>query len=64
MDLAGQETCPLPEDPALASMATALNEAGQWAEIVDANWRWAYSTDDIRFSLGGLVERTTRGPRR
>lgn len=52
----GQETCPLPDDPALAATAAALNEAGYWAEIVDPNWRCLYMTDDIRLSYGGLVE--------
>lgn len=53
----GQESCPLPEDPALAAMATALSGAGQWAEIVDADWRWLYMTSDVRLSYAGLLER-------
>lgn len=51
-----QETCPLPDDPLLAAWATALNEAGQWAEIFDSEWRFVYMTDDARLIYGGRVE--------
>ncbi len=50
------ETCPLPEDPTLAAWATALNQAGQWAEIFDSDWRFVYMTDDERLMYGGQVE--------
>jgi class 3 adenylate cyclase len=53
----GQETCPLPEDPALAEAAVALNDARAWAHIVDREWRWVYMTDDVRLSLGDGIER-------
>jgi hypothetical protein len=43
----GQETCPLPGDPTLASVAVALRDAGQWAEIVDGDWRCVYMTEDL-----------------
>src|SRR4051812_2703460 len=56
MHLVGQETCPLPDDPALAAMATALNEGGYWAEIVDRDWRCVYMTDDARQIYGARVE--------
>ncbi|HME05351.1 MAG TPA: adenylate/guanylate cyclase domain-containing protein [Solirubrobacteraceae bacterium] len=52
----GQETCPLPEDPTLAAMASALNDAGYWAILVDRGWRSVYVTDSLRLSLGGLLE--------
>ncbi len=52
----GQNTCPLPEDPTLAAIASALNDAGYWAIIVDRNWRNLYMTDAQRLSEGGLVE--------
>jgi class 3 adenylate cyclase len=52
----GQETCPLPEDPTLAAWATALNDAGYWAEMFDARWRSVYMTDDARLIFGGRVE--------
>lgn len=52
----GQETFPLPDDPTLAAMAKALNDAGHWAGIVDRNWRVLYMTDAQRLILGGLLE--------
>jgi class 3 adenylate cyclase len=52
----GQETCPLPDDPTLAAIAKALNDAGYWAIIVDRNWRNLYMTDAQRLSEGGLLE--------
>ena len=52
----GGATCPLPDDPALAEAAVALNEARAWATIVDRDWRWAYATDDFRLSLGSPLE--------
>jgi len=45
----------LPDDPALASAASALGNAGYWAEVVDCQWRYAYVTDDLRLSFGGLL---------
>lgn len=48
----GQDTCPLPDDPALAEAASALNVARAWAHVVDRDWRWVYMTDDVRLSLG------------
>ena len=54
--VAADEPCPLPEDPVLAAWAVALNDAGQWAEIVDAQWRTVYMTDDARRIYGGRVE--------
>ena len=55
MRVAGDETCPLPDDPALAEAAIALNETRAWAHVVDCDWRWAYMTDDVRLSLGRLL---------
>src|SRR3712207_6488793 len=48
---------PLPDDPALAAVARALEDAGQWAEIYDHEWRYAYVTTDFRSSMGGIVEK-------
>ena len=53
MRIVGQETCPLPDDPVLAAMAKALNDGGQWAEIVDRDWRGVYMTDEARRIYGG-----------
>lgn len=46
----------LPEDPALAAMAVALRDAGQWADVGDRDWRLVYSTDDQRRICGGLTD--------
>jgi class 3 adenylate cyclase len=51
----GQQPCPLPDDPVLAEAALALNEAGQWAEIVDRDWRLVYTTDDLRLAQGAML---------
>ena len=51
----GQEPCPLPDDPVLAEAAVALNDAGQWAEIADRDWRLVYMTDDLRLAHGAMV---------
>jgi class 3 adenylate cyclase len=56
MRLIGDEPCPLPDDPVLASAARALNEAGHWAAMYDAEWRAAYLTEDARRIYGGRVE--------
>jgi len=51
-----EETCPLPDDPVLAATAAALNDAGQWADVVDRDWRTVYITDEARWMYGGKVE--------
>jgi class 3 adenylate cyclase len=55
--LVDADACPLPEDPILAEAAAALRDAGHWAEIVDAEWRTVYMTDDLRFGVGFMVDR-------
>lgn len=50
------DVCPLPEDPLLAEMASSLRDAGHWAEIVDPEWRIVYTTDELRFARGFMVE--------
>jgi class 3 adenylate cyclase len=50
------EACPLPADPVLAATAAALNDAGQWAEVVDRDWRAVFITDEARWMYGGKVE--------
>ena len=47
-----QESYPLPEDPALAQVAAALNDAEHWAWIFDDRWRLVYMTDALRVSFG------------
>ena len=56
MQIVGQETCPLPDDPVLAATAMALNDAGHWAEIVDRDCRGVYMTDEARRIYGGRSE--------
>ena len=51
-----QGALPLPDDPALAAAAAALQDAGHWAEIVDRRWRYVYITEDYRLSMGGVAE--------
>lgn len=52
-----EDACPLPDDPALAEAASAFRDSGQWVEIVDAQWRTVYMTDDLRLGAGFMVER-------
>jgi class 3 adenylate cyclase len=44
----------LPNDPNLAAYATALNEAGHWAVVLDATWRLVFATDEARVSWGDV----------
>jgi class 3 adenylate cyclase len=37
-------------------VAGALRDTGQWADIVDRDWRCVYTTDDQRRIYGGLVQ--------
>jgi hypothetical protein len=43
---------PLPDDPTLAAWASALNVAGHWADVYDAEWRMVFATDELRFTFG------------
>ncbi len=52
----GQSTYQLPHDPVLAGIAAALNDAGYWADIVDRNWRWVFTTDALRLTSGSRLE--------
>jgi len=52
----GQESYPLPEDPALAEVAAALRDTGHWAWIVDDRWHAVYVTDELRLTFGAGVE--------
>jgi class 3 adenylate cyclase len=53
VSVVAHDTCPLPDDPRLRAIALALNEGGWWAEIVDAEWRALYMTDEARRIYGG-----------
>ena len=56
MPVDDQESYPLPEDPTLAEVASALNEGRHWGIVVDQQWRLVYATDEIRLTFGGLTE--------
>src|SRR5215207_3871528 len=47
-----QESYPLPADPALAEVARALRDTGQWGLVVDDRWRLVYVTDGLRLTFG------------
>jgi class 3 adenylate cyclase len=51
------QSFPLPDDPLLAAWASALNDEGFWAEVLDAEWRYVFETDELRSTfadMGGL----------
>ena len=50
------KSLPLPDDPNLAAWASALNNAGHWADISDARFRLVFATDEMRLSLGDTGE--------
>ncbi len=47
-----QESHPLPDDPALAQVASVMNDAEHWAWVVDERWRLVHMTDALRLSFG------------
>ena len=47
---------PLPDDPVLAAWASALNETGHSAWVLDATWRFVFATDELRLSWGKAVK--------
>jgi hypothetical protein len=59
MATTGKHRGDLPEDRCLAEVAVALEEAGHFAEIVDADWRSVYSTAALRAAAGFLVDAET-----
>jgi class 3 adenylate cyclase len=52
------ESLPLPDDPLLALWASGLNEAGHWAQLLDANWRYVYETDDLGSTFADMGRAT------
>jgi len=56
MPFSGQETCPLPEHPVLAEVASAVNRAGTWGLVLDREYRIASMTDELRLTAGALAE--------
>jgi hypothetical protein len=53
------ESLPLPEHPLLAAWASALNDAGFWAEVLDAEWRYVFETDELLLSYRDMGAPTT-----
>jgi class 3 adenylate cyclase len=49
---------PLPDDPRLAACASAVNDAGFWASVMDRQWRIVFLTDELRLSLGDTGDST------
>jgi class 3 adenylate cyclase len=52
------KTLPLPDDPTLAAWASALNDAGHWATLMDASWQLVFVTDELRLSYGDVGDST------
>ena len=50
-----RRTYALPDDPALAEVAEAMNGAGHWGWVVDDEWRLMHVTDELRLTFGGNV---------
>ena len=46
------KSLPLPDDPNLAAWASALNDAGHWAQVYDSGWRLVFATDETRLTYG------------
>src|SRR5262245_41614556 len=44
----------LPEDPVLAAWASALNDAGYWANVLNAEWRYVFQTDELRRTFADM----------
>jgi class 3 adenylate cyclase len=47
---ASLRSLPLPDDPNLAAYASALNDAGHFADVFDATWVYVFATDELRLS--------------
>src|SRR5215204_6150451 len=47
-----RSTSSISQQPALAAVAVAFDEAGHWAELVDRRWRYVHMTDEMRVSFG------------
>src|SRR4029453_13863912 len=56
MPVHGQESYPLPDDPALAEVARALRDTGQWGHVVDDRWLLAYAPAELGPPFGGYQE--------
>ena len=45
---------PLPDSPVLSAWAWALNDAGYWANVLDAEWRYVFQTDELRRTMSDM----------
>ena len=45
---------PLPDSPVLSAWASALNDAGYWANVLDAEWRYVFQTDELRRTMSDM----------
>lgn len=54
MPPARDEPYPLPADPALAAVAAAMEDTGQWAWVVDERWRLVHVTTAVRITYAGI----------
>jgi class 3 adenylate cyclase len=48
------KSLPLPDDPVLAAAASALNDAGYIAQVLDASWRFVFVTDEMMLSWAAM----------
>jgi hypothetical protein len=53
------ESLPLPDHPLLAAWALALNDAGYWANVLDAEWQNVFDTDELLLSYRDMGAQTT-----
>ena len=53
------ESLPLPEHPVLRAWASALNDVGYWANVLDAEWRYVFVTDEMRLSYRDMGATTS-----
>lgn len=49
---------PLPAHPMLAAWASTLNDAGCWAYVFDAEWRYVFQTDELRSTFEDMRRAT------
>ena len=49
-----EKSSSLPDHPILAAWASALNETGNFAEILDADWRYVFVTDELSVTRQAL----------
>ena len=54
------KSLPLPDDPTLAAWASALNDAGHWAYLLDDQWRYVLVTDEYRLSYGDTEDSSSQ----